>query len=448
MKKHSIRNAFSIFVSMFRIGEIPAKVIKDYRAKFVELAKNYSFSAVLDSHTGEMADKPFLPARYDLIAGYTQGESSGKHLVRLEDLKDIRSDNDKWYLGYLGYDLKIELEELHSNNPDRIGWPPLFFFSPEILFLVKGETIEVFSDKPETSLAEITDILNTIKPASTRYAMPVLQPSLTKEAYLEKIRKLQEHIHRGDIYEVNFCMEFFKDSHINPYACFQQISMHSPAPFSVFFRNKDHYLLSASPERFLQKENDILHSQPIKGTAPRGTTAAEDQKNKDYLRQSLKERTENIMITDLVRNDLSRIARKKTVEVEELCGIYTYPHVYQMISTIRAQIDDISMYEIIRASFPMGSMTGAPKIRAMQLIEEYEDMKRGLYSGAVGYIAPGMDFDLNVVIRSLQYNAVEGYISYIAGSAITALSDPVGEYEECLLKAYAINQLLSPSQNA
>lgn len=439
---------FSIFVPMFRIGEISTKEIGDYRAKFIELARNYSFSAVLDSHTGKMADKPFLPANYDLIAGYSQGESNGRRLTRIEDLKDIRSENDNWYLGYLSYDLKNELEKLHSDNPDRLLWPPLFFFVPEILFLVKGEIIEVLADKSDTSLAQIMKVLNTISLPFKAHVIPVLQPCLSKETYLKKIRGLQEHIQRGDIYEVNFCMEFFEESHIDPYGCFQQISIHSPAPFSVFFKYGDHFLLSASPERFLQKEKDILRSQPIKGTAPRGATAAEDQKNKDYLRRSLKERTENIMITDLVRNDLSRIARKKTVEVEELCGIYTYPQVFQMISTIRAEIDDINMQEIVQASFPMGSMTGAPKIRAMQLIEEYEDMKRGLYSGAVGYIAPGMDFDLNVVIRSLQYNAAEGYISYIAGSAITALSDPESEYEECLLKAYAINHVLSPARDA
>ncbi|PID89409.1 MAG: hypothetical protein CSB01_02115 [Bacteroidia bacterium] len=250
---------------------------------------------------------------------------------------------------------------------------------------------------------------------------------------------------RGDIYEINFCQEFFAEQVcINPEQLYNHLKKVSPTPYGCFYKTRNHYLLSASPERFIKKKGTKLISQPIKGTAKRGANKEEDDTIKHHLFTDAKERAENIMIVDLVRNDLSHTATKGSVKVEELCGIYSFPQVHQMISTVVANLrNDIHFVEAIKQCFPMGSMTGAPKIRAMKLIEQYESTKRGLYSGAVGYITPQGDFDFNVVIRSILYNATNKYLSFMVGGAITMQSNPEKEYEECLLKAKAIRKTLS-----
>ena len=203
------------------------------------------------------------------------------------------------------------------------------------------------------------------------------------------------------------------------------------------------YALSASPERYISKNGNEVISQPIKGTAKRLSDEMEDEKLRLHLENDQKERSENIMITDLVRNDLSKFANKGSVKVDELCNIYSFKQVHQLISTVTCQVDkSLSPVYMIRETFPMGSMTGAPKISAMNIIEELEDSKRGLYSGAVGYFNPRGDFDFNVVIRSILYNTLNNYVSFSVGSAITAKSIPENEYEECLIKAKAMREAL------
>ena len=245
---------------------------------------------------------------------------------------------------------------------------------------------------------------------------------------------------------MNFCQEFYlENKSIQPVEVFNKLNKLSKAPFTSFYKTEHNYLLCASPERFLKKQNNVLVSQPIKGTRKR---ILHDVKEDNFIQQQLffdeKERSENVMIVDLVRNDFARIAQKNSVEVEELFGIYSFEQVHQMISTITCKIDTkLSFTDIIRAVFPMGSMTGAPKIAAMQLIEKYEKNNRGLYSGAVGYLTPKGNFDFNVVIRSILYNSKNKYVSMHTGSAITIDSNAEKEYEECLLKAKAMFQVLS-----
>jgi para-aminobenzoate synthetase component 1 len=274
---------------------------------------------------------------------------------------------------------------------------------------------------------------------------PIIQQRISKENYLEKASKILEHIHRGDIYEANFCMEFFvENATINPLEKFQKLNEISKSPLAVYFKNNNHFLLSASPERYLKKDGETLISQPIKGTSKRYSDPIEDENSKNQLALDPKERSENIMVSDLVRNDLSRTAQKGSVKVTELCGIYSFEQVHQMITTITSKIDSqYSAVEVIRTTFPMGSMTGTPKVSVMKIIEELEETKRGLYSGAVGYFTPNGDFDFNVVIRSILYNQENKYISFSVGSAITSLSVPENEYEECLLKAKAMREVLS-----
>jgi len=243
---------------------------------------------------------------------------------------------------------------------------------------------------------------------------------------------------------MNFCQEFFAEGvRIDPLSMFDRLNQHSKAPFSAYYRLRDRYLLCASPERFLKKEGAKIISQPIKGTIRRGGDPKEDLGLKNQLASSEKDRSENVMIVDLVRNDLGRSCKAGSVEVEELFGIYGFNQVWQMISTVKGELEEgEDGIDAIRRAFPMGSMTGAPKVRSMQLIEEYEQSKRGLYSGAVGYIRPDGDFDFNVVIRSLLYNAADQYLSFQVGGAIVFDSVAEKEYEECLLKAKGILDVL------
>ena len=230
---------------------------------------------------------------------------------------------------------------------------------------------------------------------------------------------------------------------MDPITIFLELNRISPTPFAAFYKWKDNYVLCASPERFLAKRGNKLVSQPIKGTAKRGGSDEEDKAIKQQLRNHAKELQENVMIVDLVRNDLTRSAKPGTVKTEELFGIYSFNQVHQMISTVVCELQDgISAVQAIRNTFPMGSMTGAPKISSMQLMELYERSRRGIYSGAIGYFSPDNDFDLNVVIRTLLYNSTEKYLSFQTGSAITYHADAEREYEECLLKAKAILEVL------
>ncbi|WP_396209437.1 anthranilate synthase component I family protein [Flavobacterium sp.] len=362
-----------------------------------------------------------------------------------QDLQQYQSQTKDWLFGYLSYDLKNDIEDLHSDNFDGLAFPDLFFFQPKKLFLIKGNQVEIqylrmCDDEIESDFEEI---LSTTFIAHHPSSITINQ-RISKESYLLKVSKMLEHIQRGDIYEANFCMEFYaENTKIDPLEMYHKLNAISEAPFAVYFKNAAHYLLSASPERYLRKEGLKVISQPIKGTAKRSFDLGQDEHFKSDLAQNEKERSENIMIVDLVRNDLSHTATKGSVQVEELCEVYTFKQVHQMISTIVSEVENTtSPVEIIRTTFPMGSMTGAPKISAMQIIEALEETKRGLYSGAVGYFTPSGDFDFNVVIRSILYNAKKEYLSFSVGSAITALAMPENEYEECLLKAKAMFEVL------
>ena len=363
-----------------------------------------------------------------------------------EDLKQYQQTTRDWLFGYLTYDLKNDIEDLKSNNYDGLEFPDLFFFQPKKLFLLKGNQLEIkyltlCDDEVETDY----DVISTFQNPKSRIQKPIkIEQRIAKESYLEKVSKILEHIHRGDIYEANFCMEFYAQTIINPLENYLKLNKISNAPFSVFFKSNNHFLLSASPERYLKKENETIISQPIKGTAKRHSDSEQDEKIKLELISNQKERSENIMIVDLVRNDLSKTAQKGSVEVEELCKVYSFLQVHQMISTVKSKLkSEFTVLDVLKTTFPMGSMTGAPKISAMQIIEELEETKRGLYSGSVGYFTPNGDCDFNVVIRSILYNQENQYASFSVGSAITSLSIPENEYEECLLKAKAMREVLS-----
>ncbi|CAH8283189.1 para-aminobenzoate synthetase component 1 [Mariniflexile fucanivorans] len=364
-----------------------------------------------------------------------------------EHLKEYQNTVKDWVFGYLTYDLKNAVENLISQNFDGLEFPDLYFFQPKKIFFFKGNEVEIqylkmVDDEWKEDLKEIKQINES---TYQQINNPIkIKLRIHKNDYFKKINSMLAHIHRGDMYEANFCQEFYaEETTINPLETYLKLNRISNTPFATFLKYQDKYLLSASPERYLKKQGTTIISQPIKGTAKRSKDKKEDEQLKKDLLANAKELSENIMIVDLVRNDLSKTAIKGTVAVEELCKIYTFDQVHQMISTVISQISpDTNPVDVIKSTFPMGSMTGAPKISAMKIIEALEETKRGLYSGAVGYFTPMGDFDFNVVIRSILYNETKKYVSYSVGGAITAKSNPLKEYEECLVKAKAMRQVL------
>ena len=355
-----------------------------------------------------------------------------------------------WLFGHLGYDLKNETETLDSRHRDGIGFPDLHFFVPEIVLQLDDAEVKIYCDGDAEEIhRQISNCGTTIEPLVQTNA--VVKNRINRNTYISIIEKLRQHILRGDCYEINFCQEFYATGAvIDPLFMYNRLSSLSPNPFSVLYKLNERFCLCASPERYLKKEGRHVFSQPIKGTSRRDiTNVVADELAKRYLEESGKEKAENVMVVDLVRNDLSKICSAGSVKVDELFGIYSFPQVHQMISTVSGKLrEELDWIDCIQATFPMGSMTGAPKKKVMELIEEYEQTKRGLFSGAIGYVKPvngvagESDIDFNVVIRSMMYNEAGKYLSFQTGGGITYNSDPAGEYEESLLKAAAMLKVL------
>jgi len=374
---------------------------------------------------------------YELIIAYGAEsflQSSKNSLKKID--KYIDKVND-WIFGYLSYDLKNEIENLTDLNKDVFNLPNLYFYQPKVIWLIKDEKAEIYSLN-EKNLNEDWDHINSIdyKDCTEKSSVDLITRT-SKQEYIRKIKNIKKRILQGDCYEMNYCFDMYsKNKTINPYKTYIKLNDYTRSPMSTFFKLNQLYLLSSSPERFIKRINRKMISQPIKGTAKRGLDSKEDEKIKYALLSSPKELSENHMIVDLVRNDLSRVAEKGSVKVKNLNKLNTFKRVHQLISTIEAEIAvNTKFSKIISGMFPMGSMTGAPKIESMNIIDEYESTKRGLYSGSIGYIKPNKDFDFNVVIRSIIYDKLLKEINVSVGSAITFKSDPESEFEECLLKA-------------
>ena len=368
-----------------------------------------------------------------LIGIGVQNSITGNSVEDIPRLKQWINDSNDLVVGYFSYEAKNLVENLKSRNEDSIGFPKFCFVIPEIVVLINDEGIKCFSHGRKLDTAE-----------KTKHSPTSLTGSgitLSKDDYVKIVEKLKEHIQRGDIYEVNYCVEHkIENVTLAPFRLYQELQEISPAPFSCYVADDGKYLMSSSPERFVMKRGNKIVSQPMKGTNRR---TSDNERQKEALKNDSKEVAENVMITDLVRNDLAKSAKKGSVKVDELCGVYEFEHVNQMISTVSAELrEDIHPLDAILNAFPMGSMTGAPKISAMELIDRYENFSRGLYSGAVGYFTPDLDFDFNVIIRSILYNEEKKVVTFPTGSAITINSDPEKEYEECMLKAEAMRKVL------
>ncbi|MBL4577939.1 MAG: anthranilate synthase component I family protein [Flavobacteriales bacterium] len=420
------------------------------KRKLLQWAQQYDQTCVLESNALS-SSKPRTDQYGSvdcMVAVGAHSQLLGNGTNDLERLKSYVDSIHDWAFGYLSYDLKNQIEALSSNNADYLKFPDLHFFQPELIFelgerelicrYLKGSYTELQIDKVFQEIMDV-EVVDQAQP----YVQ--VEARLSRQQYMDAVEKLKGHIAYGDIYEVNFCQEYFaKNVDIETLLIYERLNEISKSPFANYYKNGSQFLMSASPERFMRKRGNTLISQPIKGTSKRGESVDLDALYKQELAKSKKERSENVMIVDIVRNDLARSAVKGTVTVEDLFGIYTFEQVHQMISTVKCNIrEDVHPIDAIKDAFPMGSMTGAPKIRAMQLIEDYESTKRGLYSGAVGYITPEKDFDFNVVIRSILYNAETRYLSLMVGGAITDMAEPEEEYEECLVKAKALFDVLA-----
>ncbi|WP_353480032.1 anthranilate synthase component I family protein [Haliscomenobacter sp.] len=428
---------------VFSISTPDDSALEAFKTKAIHWLQDFEQFCCLDSNAQQQ--DPYH--QYDLMLGAGCLDAlicrAGEEAI--QQLTHFQNQNSGAFLfGYLGYDLKNEVEQLSSGHPDPLGFPDLCFFIPEHRIEIRQHTIRIASAtrSPQSIYQEIQNLV--VKPKGKKLDV-ALQPRISRETYLSTVQAIRKEISLGNIYEMNFCQEFYNPAAaLDPFEVYLLLREATQAPFGAFFRWHDHFALCASPERFLAKRGPKLISQPIKGTIRRGNDPLEDLALRNELFQSPKNRAENVMIVDLVRNDLARSCQPGTVVVEELFGIYGFRTVFQMISTVSGILqDNISAIQAIQYAFPMGSMTGAPKIRSMQLIEKLEQCRRGLYSGAIGYFAPNGDFDFNVVIRSLLYNQASSYLSLQVGGAIVFDSDPEAEYAECLLKAERIMGVLS-----
>ena len=422
--------------------------VESFKQQLLCWADSFGEVVVLDSNAS--ANEKALYSSYDYIVAVDAFTSLKTDYVNsFKELYQYQNQTKDWLFGTISYDTKNAIESLSSTNQDGLEFPDLFFFQPKKLFLIKGSELEIqylrmCDDEIESDFEAIQNQNGSDLSTSVSQTKNTIQQRISFEKYLEKTEQFLKAIHRGEIYEANFCMEFFaENADIEPLHVFQRLNAISKAPFAVYYKRNSQYLLSASPERFLKKTGSKLISQPIKGTSKRFSDPVLDEKAKKNLALDPKERSENIMIVDLVRNDMSKTATKGSVQVEELCEVYSYKQVHQMVSTIVSEVEaHLSSVSVIQSCFPMGSMTGAPKISAMEIIEQLEETKRGLYSGSVGYFTPSGDFDFNVVIRSIMYNELNKDTSFSVGSAITAESIPENEYNECLLKAKAMFDVL------
>ena len=376
-----------------------------------------------------------------MLAAGSRGSISLNAGNAFETVKDFHNKNPGWLFGHFNYFHPKQ----YVNDNNSIGFEDGFFFIPEVVIQQSEHRVTI-----ESYTEDVNDIFRAVNAQSINIEKKPssgidIKCTYTKNEYFEIIASLKKHIQYGDCYEINFCQDFFSyNATVDPLYLYHELSNFSPNPFAAFYKLNDKYCMCASPERFLRKTGNKLLSQPIKGTGKRNhLNAAKDQENKNHVRISEKERSENVMIVDLVRNDMSRFCTRGSVLVRELFGIYSFPQVHQMISSVVGTVDvEMHWTDMIQACFPMGSMTGAPKIRVMELINRYERNSRELFSGTIGYITPESDFDFNVIIRSLFYNETKKLISFKAGSAITFNSNAADEYDECMMKAAAIIEIL------
>lgn len=382
------------------------------------------------------------PHRYELLVGVEAMRS-----LSIEEI-NLPENKGQWLFGHLSYDYKVQLfPKLPINKCRKDGYSSTSFFIPKIVIAIPFQSshVKIISNVDHDLIfkaiinSEVTSDLSLHLQDDTDWI-----EDMNQDQYLNTVNAIQNHIKEGDCYELNLCNGYeIQEIGLDPYIVFQKLNLINPAPFAAFYRSDNNFLLCSSPERYLYKEKSLLVSQPIKGTIRKGITLEEDENLKRQLKNNIKECAENLMITDLVRNDLAQICEVGSVTVPDLLGLYSFNSLHHLISTIQGNvIANYNLIEILSLPFPMGSMTGAPKYIVMELIDKYEKSGRGIYSGSIVYITPEGDFDSNVVIRSLVYNSTTRKLHFHSGGAITIDSDPQKEWEEICLKSQRLKDVL------
>lgn len=357
-----------------------------------------------------------------------------------EQLGTFLEQHGDWAFGHLTYAMGAEVEPGLELGQDLLGWPTLRFFVPRFVVHWGQEDVQVHCRKEDHLEAEhLVAVLTGSDDRTHETRIPRLN-LIGRSEYLERAGELLAHIQRGDIYEVNYCIARTGVARgLDPYAAFAALDTKLKAPYATFYRSGERYALCQSPERFLKVEDGMITGEPMKGTRPRHTDSSLDQALALELANDAKERSENIMAVDVMRHDMSRVAAPRSVRVPELCGVKSLSALHQMTSTVSARLrEGLRTVDAVRSCFPMASMTGAPKRRAMQLINAMEGAPRGLYSGTLGFFTPDGDADFNVVIRTLLFDARSGAVSLATGSALTAACDLEREWEECEIKARSV----------
>lgn len=420
---------------------------QSFKVQILHWSNQFEVCTFLDNHA---YDSPY--GALDCIAAVSPVSFIALDSVNAQAVDAfIQKHNGEWIFAHFNYEYHSITQP--NTKANLTGFPLAYLYTPAIVIELTGNQVTIQSDteNPLTLFDQIRGFKVPVAEVKNTKSSTSIIPFISKATYLEAIQKILALIRRGDFYEINYC-QAFEVEHLSahPVEVYSNLMEVSPTPFACFYKNNNDYLLCASPERYLQKKGNQLISQPIKGTIKRNLhNDADDKLQIERLQNSSKDKSENVMVVDLVRNDLSRICEKGSVQVSELFGIYSFPQVHQMISTVTGTLSSNTLFsEILEATFPMGSMTGAPKKSVMETIDALEPTKRGLYSGTVGYFNPAGDFDFNVVIRSIFFNSDTKKASYAVGGGITIYSDPEKEYEECLLKAAAIKKVLSGNNSA
>lgn len=420
----NVRNTFTV-----DFADADITIIK---RKMLNWLRSFSIFAYLDNNNYQHS-----PNRYELLVG----------AGAFAEWDTIPKDYHDWIFGHIAYDYKNRIhKKLSTELISTVPFEPSCFFCPETVVYIPHNTTQLVVETVNVNPEQIwLQIISTNDSDFEVHIPPQIDwhYNLAKDEYIAIVEQLRTHIAAGDCYEINFCREAAAANVVlDPVHVFTKLNQINSAPFAALYRKCEQWLLCTSPERFLYKDDTLLLSQPIKGTTRRGSNNILDSDLKSELQQNIKERAENVMIVDLMRNDLACCCEPGSIKVPELFGVYTFPQVHQLISTVTGCLKaGTDTNEIIRHTFPMGSMTGAPKYIVMQLIAQYEKSTRGLYSGTLGYVNPKGDFDFNVVIRSLVYNALSQSLSYHTGGAITYDSNPEQEWKEVELKAKALEQV-------
>ncbi len=410
--------------------------VNEFKQKALRWSSQFNHVILFDSHYYSLDQYSKMEWTLAVDAmDFVQPTSN--YFSALEDFK--QQHTNEFICGFWRYDVLDAAIQHEVEAIDELGFPALYYFQPRYVFELKGNTLTVNRNYPETF--EIIERIQSVTiELKTEKGEIVFTERTSKHDYIQQVNQIKQHIEEGDFYELNYCTEVVAEqSTISPIAVFEQLNVNAEAPFSCFVKFNESYLLCASPERFLCKRGHKMISQPIKGTIRRGRNVEEDENLKSELLHSEKERAENVMIVDLVRNDLTFYAETGSICVDELFGVYTFKTVHQMISTISASLsDDANVVKAIQNAFPMGSMTGAPKLEVRKYIAHNECFNRGLFSGTVGYFDADGDFDSNVVIRSVLYDSAKRKIVVRTGGAITYDSVPEQEYDEIILKRAAL----------